>query len=103
MQIHEITLSEQQKNWKDYAHGIADYFLSKNPNYRSVLTPYNKRPTTSAPVKKDLPVPKKEPVATQEYQPITIGTQTFINKGNGYYDSKTGKPMPSSLLKALPK
>lgn len=103
MLIHEITLSEQQKNWKDYSHGVADYFLSKNPSYRSVLTPYNKRSTAPGAVNKDSPAPKKEKVATQEYQPITIGTQTFINKGNGYYDSKTGKPMPSSLIKALPK
>jgi hypothetical protein len=40
-----------------------------------------------------------------QYPPITLGTgpnaQVYVNKGRGYVDSKTGKPMPPSIVKAM--
>ena len=45
------------------------------------------------------------PAATTQYPPITLGSgpkaQVYINKGRGYIDSKTGKPMPPSIVKAM--
>ena len=50
------------------------------------------------------PVQPAPAVATQ-YPPITLGSgpkaQVYINKGRGYIDSKTGKPMPPSIVKAM--
>ena len=43
--------------------------------------------------------------ATTQYPPITLGSgpkaQVYVNKGRGYIDSKTGKPMPPSIVKAM--
>ena len=40
-----------------------------------------------------------------QYPPITLGTgpkaQVYVNKGRGYIDSKTGKPMPPSIVQAM--
>ena len=45
------------------------------------------------------------PAATTQYPPITLGSgpkaQVYVNKGRGYIDSKTGKPMPPSIVKAM--
>lgn len=42
---------------------------------------------------------------TTQYPPITLGSgpqaQVYVNKGRGYIDSKTNKPMPPSIVKAL--
>jgi hypothetical protein len=39
------------------------------------------------------------------YPPITLGTgsqaQVFVNKGLGYVDRKTNKPMPPAIVKAM--
>jgi hypothetical protein len=45
------------------------------------------------------------PAAATQYPPITLGSgpkaQVYVNKGRGYIDSKTGKPMPPSIIKAM--
>jgi len=45
------------------------------------------------------------PAAPAQYPPITLGSgpkaQVYVNKGRGYVDSKTGKPMPPSIVKAM--
>lgn len=45
------------------------------------------------------------PAAATQYPPITLGSgpkaQVYVNKGRGYIDSKTGKPMPPSIVKAM--
>ena len=45
------------------------------------------------------------PAATTQFPPITLGTgskaQVYVNKGRGYIDSKTGKPMPPSIIQAM--
>ena len=45
------------------------------------------------------------PAATTQYPPITLGSgpkaQVYVNNGRGYIDSKTGKPMPPSIVKAM--
>ena len=45
------------------------------------------------------------PAATTQYPPITLGSgpkaQVYVNKGRGYIDSQTGKPMPPSIVKAM--
>ena len=49
--------------------------------------------------------PVSTPAPTTQYPPITLGSgpkaQVFVNKGRGYIDSKTGKPMPPSIVKAM--
>jgi hypothetical protein len=57
------------------------------------------------------PAPQQTKVAPtvdlpqKQYPPITLGTgpkaQVFVNKGRGYVDSKTGKPMPPAIVKAM--
>ena len=58
-------------------------------------------PKSSAPVAPATPTP----AAPAQYPPITLGTgpkaQTYVNKGQGYVDNKTNKPMPPAILKAL--
>jgi len=52
-------------------------------------------------------VAKTTPAVAPEtqYPPITLGSgpkaQVYVNKGRGYIDSKTGKPMPPSIVKAM--
>lgn len=45
------------------------------------------------------------PAPAQTYPPITIGAgpkaTVYVNKGKGYVDSKSGKPIPPSILKAM--
>ena len=45
------------------------------------------------------------PAAATQYPPITLGSgpkaQVYVNKGRGYIDSKTGKPMSPSIVKAM--
>ena len=84
------------------------------------------RPTTTAKATvKPVPVTTTPPVTTtiaappvtttiaappvtaplKQFPPITLGTgpkaQIYINKGRGYVDSKTNKPMPPSIVKAM--
>ena len=73
------------------------------------------RPTTTAKAKPALgitapstPSPRATvpaPSAETTYPPITLGTgpkaQVFVNKGLGYVDSKTNKPMPPAIVKAM--
>jgi hypothetical protein len=46
-----------------------------------------------------------QPAPAQTYPPITVGSgpkaTVYVNKGQGYVDSKTGKPIPPAILKAL--
>lgn len=70
------------------------------------------QPAPVAPVQ-SVPQPTAKPVAprptvapaTTQYPPITLGTgpqaQVFVNKGRGYVDSKTNKPMPPAIVKAM--
>jgi hypothetical protein len=108
----------------DYAQQFADYLLHKNPAFASVprynngsyfVEPGGSQPaparpvaqTASAPVAtpKTMPVATQPPVAPVQYPPITLGSgpkaQVFVNKGRGYVDSKTGKPMPSAVVQAM--
>ena len=55
---------------------------------------------------KSVPRPvQPAPAAATQYPPITLGSgpkaQVYVNKGRGYIDSKTGKPMPPSIVKAM--
>ena len=55
---------------------------------------------------KSVPRPvQPAPTAATQYPPITLGSgpkaQVYVNKGQGYIDSKTGKPMPPSIVKAM--
>ena len=49
--------------------------------------------------------PRPAQPAPAQYPPITLGSgpkaQVYVNKGRGYVDSKTGKPMPPSIVKAM--
>jgi hypothetical protein len=63
-------------------------------------------PATKAPTPR--PAPAANAAATinpTQYPPITLGTgpkaQTYVNKGRGYVDSKTNKPMPPAIVKAM--
>jgi hypothetical protein len=53
------------------------------------------------------PTPAPAPALTKTYPPITVGNPNdpkrtvYINKGQGYVDSKTGKPIPPAILKAM--
>jgi hypothetical protein len=61
----------------------------------STTAPRTTAPRTTAPA----------PSAETTYPPITLGTgpkaQVFVNKGLGYVDSKTNKPMPPAIVKAM--
>ena len=65
------------------------------------------QPATTQPVAKTTPtrLVATPPAATTQYPPITLGSgpkaQVYVNKGRGYIDSKTGKPMPPSIVKAM--
>jgi cell division protein FtsN len=67
----------------------------------STPAPSTPAPRTPAP---RTPAPAPAP-ATPQYPPITLGTgpkaQVFVNKGRGYVDSKTNKPMPPAIVKAM--
>ena len=59
---------------------------------------------TTTPTVAATPTPVAAAPETQ-YPPITLGTgpkaQIFVNKGRGYVDSKTNKPIPLPIVKAL--
>jgi len=56
----------------------------------------------AAPAQTIAPAPK---ASAQTYPPITIGAgpkaTVYVNKGKGYVDSKSGKPIPPAILKAM--
>jgi len=62
-------------------------------------------PSTTAPRITAPRITAPAPSAEIIYPPITLGTgskaQIFVNKGLGYVDSKTNKPMPPAIVKAM--
>ncbi len=62
-------------------------------------------PTLASATPKARPAAPVAAPAITQYPPITLGSgpkaQVFVNKGRGYIDSKTGKPMPPSIVKAM--
>ena len=102
----------------DYAQQFADYLLHKNPAFASVprynngnyfVAPGSSQPASARPAAQPAPAtvakPTQPPVAPVQYPPITLGSgpkaQVFVNKGRGYVDSKTGKPMPPAVVQAM--
>ena len=62
--------------------------------------------TTQIAAKPTAPAPQ-QPAPVKTYPPITIGNPkdpkatVYVNKGQGYVDSKTGQPIPPAILKAM--
>ena len=108
--------------WTDRAHQVADYFLHKNPALYAVPRWKPQGQTQAQPQAVQpqpqpqavqpqpqpqavQPQPQPAPVPAIQYPPITLGSgpkaQVYVNKGRGYVDSKTGKPMPPAIIKAM--
>lgn len=72
------------------------------PGYTNPPAPQST--TAAATTKATTPVIPNTPL-NKTYPPITLGTgpkaQVFVNKGSGYVDSKTNKPMPPAIVKAM--
>ena len=126
MQIYEITLKEadgdtsQQQMWdKEYRRLKNQYPKLTSQEYQKAMlkrmgTARPGRSTTSTQSTTNTgtvvaTTPHGQPPATTtpatQHPPITLGTgpgaQVFINKGRGYIDKKTGKPMPPAIVKAM--
>jgi hypothetical protein len=60
---------------------------------------------TTAPAAPAQTTAPKAVAPAQTYPPITIGAgpkaTVYVNKGKGYVDNKTGKPIPPAILKAM--
>jgi hypothetical protein len=73
------------------------------PPNNVTLTPTNST-TNIGPVIATTPK-GQAPVPATQYPPITLGSgpkaQVFVKKGQGYIDSKTGKPMPPAIVQAM--
>ena len=88
--------------------------IAAEPNsiaQRQLATEPNKPAVAGAPLapaeKAQDPMSQKQTTlaTTKTFPPITIGAgpkaTVYVNKGNGYVDNKSGKPIPPSILKAM--
>lgn len=77
-------------------NSIAQRQLAQEPNKAAIPGEPLQQPASTAPA---------QATPAQTYPPITIGAgpkaTVYVNKGKGYTDSKTGKPIPPTILKAM--
>jgi hypothetical protein len=95
------------RNEKQYQAAMLKRMGTARPAGQGAISPAPVQPITRPATQYQQPAVNTAPSISisATYPPITIGAgpqaQVFVNKGSGYVDQKTGKPMPPAIVKAM--